>query len=125
MSTGGCLTWELFHLEGWASVAGKVPKLISEVPGLHLEGVDCVFSVLPEFCVRMPDSHVEKEIKNCFVVGWEEEAVEHGHAALDRMRNQRRKARCATWLTWSMSSKCLADMFFMADMSPVNLRIVS
>lgn len=68
-TTSGHLTRELFRLERWAGVAGEMPELITEVPGLHLEGAERVFSVLPEFRVRVPGCHIEEEVKDSFVVG--------------------------------------------------------
>ena len=67
-TTGSCFAGELFRLEGWASGVGEVSKLIAEFLSLQLEGAECVFSVLPEFCICMPGSHVEQQIENGRVV---------------------------------------------------------
>ena len=81
-TAGSYLTRELFCLEGWTGVAGEVSELIAEVPSLRLKGVERVFGVLSEFCVRVPDSHIKEQIENGFVVRRKEEAIEHGDATL-------------------------------------------
>lgn len=106
-STGGCFARELFRLEVWISVAGEVAELIAEIPGLHLEGAECVFGVLPEFRVCVPDSHLEEEIENRLVVGREEEAVEHSDATLDRKDSEKQsKVYCMADLEYVLEVSC-------------------
>ena len=86
-----CFTRELFRLECSRSVAGEVPESITEVPCLYLKGVECIVGMLPEFCIRMPDSHVKEQIKNGLVMRWKEEAVEHRETTLDWKGSERAK----------------------------------
>ena len=58
-TTGSHLTRELFRLEGWTGMRGKVPEFFTEFPRLHLKGAKCIFGVLPEFCICVPGCHVK------------------------------------------------------------------
>lgn len=58
-------------------------------------------------------------------MGRKEEPVKNGNTTLGSKVQMKNEAEHAMRPTWSMSSKCLADMFFIADASPENFRIVS
>ena len=58
-------------------------------------------------------------------MGRKEEPVENMNTTLGGKAQMKNRVEHATQPTWSMSSKCLADMFFIADTSPENFRIVS
>lgn len=69
----------------------EMPELIAKLPSLHLKGAERVFGVLPKFCISVPCCHVEQQVKDCLVVRREEEAVEHGDAALDEEVSEEQK----------------------------------
>ena len=69
----------------------EVPKLIAKIPGLRLKRTDCVFGVLLEFCICMPDSYIKDQIENSLVVRGKEETIKRsdttlGGKGLERMK---------------------------------------